>query len=254
MDRNVVIKGPDCKLKALYYKSKNLKAPVAVILHPELPDDMESLPPLVESVINLLVEKGFSVLFYNFKRHNNIIGNAVEKKCLEIDEVVHVLHWVEEKSSYRNSLWLMSFDSCVWTCLQIVMRRPEVTDYVLFSPTKKLKELNFIVPCTSKGLVIYETSRPNSVNDIIDKINKNSSAISSIPMNFVDLNKNEHKKIVIEELERYIEESFDNIKAPKVGVKRERRRRKRKKQIVENVENIVIDDKVAAIKPLDLDF
>ena len=79
------------------------------------------------------------------------------------------------------------------------MRRPEITDYILFSPSPKMKDFSFIIPCSSNGLIIYEENVPNSAEEIIEKLsNKTDSHVETMPFDDINIEKstNEQEKLV----------------------------------------------------------
>ncbi len=226
--KDIIFKGPSSKLSGKYYKSNNPTAPVVLILYPESKND--TIPPAIDLVISILRRNNFSIFVFNFKRIGSKIIDPVQKKEEEVLDVIAVLNWINEKHNEGKLLWLFSFFSACWTGLQIVMRRPEISDYILFSPPSKVKDFSFIVPCSAAGLIIYESNLPNFVDEIVEKLlNKSDSKIEVVPLENLNLEKGENVNEMQEPLETYIKKRLleDGGKIKKI--KRDRRRRKKKK-------------------------
>lgn len=245
---DVIIKGPNCKLKGIYHQNKNPQSPIVLLLYPESKTD--EVPEIIKSIVSILMENDFSVFLFNFKRIDNIITDQNQKKEQELFEVISILNWINEKNTEGKILWLFAFFSACWSGLQVVMRRPEITDYILFSPPAKVKDFSFIVPCSSVGLIAYETNLPNSVEDIIEKLsNKSDSHVETMPIDNSNFEKNENTAELFAGIDNYIKKRLieDNGKIKKI--KRDRRRRKKKKNNMEDEKNIHINP----IKSLDFD-
>lgn len=245
---DIIFKGPNCKLKGTYYHDKNTQSPIVLILYPE--SKSNAVPEAIKSVVSILLKNSFSVFTFNFKRIDNIITDPVQKKEEELFEVISVLNWINEKHHEGKILWLFSFFSACWSGLQVVMRRPEISDYILFSPPAKVKDFTFIVPCSSNGLIVYETNLPNSIEEIVEKLlNKSDSHVETIAVDNCDIEKNQNTDEMLEKLEEYIKKRLIEDSGKIKKVKRDRRRRKKKKSTGEEEKNIHI----IPIKTLDFD-
>ncbi len=245
---DIIFKGPNCKLKGRFYQDRNPNSPIVVILYPESKTD--EIPESIKSVISVLTENNFSVFAFNFKRIDNFITDQNQKKEQELFEVISVLNWINERYNEGKILWLFSFFSACWVGLQVVMRRPEISDYILFSPPSKAKEFNFIVPCSSIGLIIYESNLPNAVEEIVEKLlNKSESHVETMAFDNMNIEKNENIEPMLTYLDEYIKDRLNEDAGKIKKIKRDRRRRKKKKNMAEEEKNI----HVVPIKSLDFD-
>ncbi|MDR3290253.1 MAG: hypothetical protein LBT02_03135 [Rickettsiales bacterium] len=244
----MIFKGFDCKLRCLVHKNQNQKAPFALVLHPELKSAKVS--PMAEKTVNSLIDNGFSVVFFDFTRETNVISDTILKKQEEMNEVISVLGLILKIFNVKNSLWMFSFGDTTNVTLQISMRRPEITNYILYFPPSKQKEINFVIPCSASGLVIYEKSRETYTKNIINKLkDKNDAKISSISFDFENINKVENIDRVIFSVEEYFAEKVQSYQVKKRVIKRSIRKRRRKKEEIGEVKIF----KAETIKPLDLD-
>lgn len=245
---DIIFKGPNCKLKGKFYQDRNPTSPIVLILYPESKTD--EIPESIKSVISVLTGNNFSVFAFNFKRIDNFITDQSQKKEEELFEVISVLNWINERYSEGKILWLFSFFSACWVGLQVVMRRPEISDYILFSPPAKVKDFNFIVPCSSIGLIVYEANLPNAVEEIIEKLlNKSESHVETMAFDNMNIEKNENIGPMLNYLDEYIKTRLNEDAGKIKKIKRDRRRRKKKKTATDEEKNI----HVMPIKTLDFD-
>jgi hypothetical protein len=207
--------------------------------------------------IDLLLDKGFSVFFFDFTRIDHFINDPILKREEELNELICALDWVSKKYYTKKSLWLISFFATTWVGLQIVMRRPEITDYVLFSPPPKLKDFSFVVPCSAAGFILYETQIPNSVDEIVEKLlSKSDSHIETLPLSFSNatqsapgMSKTENIAVVIGELKKYIVKRLSENDGNGKKIRRDRRRRRKKKFIPDEEKTL----RLPPIKSLEFD-
>jgi len=245
---DVIFKGPNCKLKGKYYQDMDPSSPVVLVLYPESKTD--EIPESIKSVIMVLLDNGFSVFAFNFKRISNPISDQTQKREQELFEVIAVLNWINDRHSEGKILWLFSFFSACWAGLQVVMRRPEISDYVLFSPPAKAKDFTFIVPCSSTGLIVYETNLPNSVEEITEKLlSKSDSYVDTMGFDDMNLEKNDNIKQMLDFLDGYIKKRLVEDTGKIKKIKRDRRRRKKKKVSTEEERTVHVNP----IKSLDFE-
>lgn len=245
---DVIFKGPNCKLKGKHYQSKNPNTPLVLVLYPE--SESDKIPESIKSVVSLLLDNEFSVFLFNFKRIDNFIEDQNQKKEQELFEVISVLNWIHEKYDEGKILWIFSFFSACWAGLHVVMRRPEITDYVLFSPPSKVKDFTFIVPCSSVGLIVYESNLANAVEEITERLlSKSDSKVETMVFDNLNMEKNENTAEMLSLLDDYIKKRLIEDAGKIKKIKRDRRRRKKKKTSADEEKNIHINP----IKSLDFD-
>lgn len=249
--KDIIFKGPYCKLKGKFYQDPNITSPVVLILCPESKDNR--VPEVVNSLVSIMKNNGFSIFLFNFERiesDNKVVLDQSQKKEQELFEVIAVLNWLNEKYYDGKVLWLFSFFSACSTGLQVVMRRPEITDYILFSPSPKMKDFSFIIPCSSNGLIIYEENLPNSAEEILEKLsNKTDSHVETMPFDDINIEKNKNTEKMLSSIEEYVKRRLVEDSGKIKKIKRDRRRRKKKKILLDEEKSIHI----VPIKSLDFE-
>jgi alpha/beta superfamily hydrolase len=234
--------GIECKLKCLFYKNSDLKAPVAILLHPELKNDKEpSL--LVQKTIESLIDKSFSVIFFDFERNTNIITEPILKKQEELNEVISVLSFASATFPLKNSLWLISFENTTLVTLQIVMRRPEITNYILLFPARQ-KDFNFIIPCQAEGLLLYLSEYESQMIEFVNRlVNKNNLKMETLSFDVKNTENRENIKKISTKFDEFLTQKLDLLRNKKKIIRRNIRKRKRKgseKEVIKPVKQPLV--------------
>jgi alpha/beta superfamily hydrolase len=246
----VIFKGPGYKLKGNYFQSDYSHSPVALVLYPKTKTN--EIPDSIKVFIDVLKANNFSIFTFNFDRVGDVDESMFDsdfKKERELFEIISVLNWIANKHYDKKNLWLLSFYSSCWVGLQIVMRRPEIDDYILISPLQKIKDFTSVVPCSSNGLIIYESDLPNSVDEAIEKLlNKSKLEIKTMPFTNLNIEKNQNLDKVLNSFDEYLKKRLfeDNGKTKKI----KRDRRKRKKRSTTEEKNSI---RVPPIKSVDFE-
>lgn len=262
---SVHIKNNNEKIDGVYYHNSNPDSQVVLILHGD-DDNYRTNQKFLNMIFDSFMSRDFSTLMVNFskKDKNNIrimkVDNQKEECELEkeTEEATVALNWIHEKNFESKDYWICSIGNGTVPTLQLVMRRPEINNYILLDPIIKKDELNFIVPCLASGMIFKSESNieftEEKMNEIQEKlITKTESQVESEII--FDNDKNiddtiEESRIV---LNRYIDkkqrEYFENNK---ILIKDKKRRRRKKKHIEQNEFDVKIQY-TNPIKPLDLD-
>ncbi|MDR1495056.1 MAG: hypothetical protein LBI29_03410 [Rickettsiales bacterium] len=150
----IIFRGAQGKIDGFYSHSRNSNAPVVLIVsnnNERSAKKSSSLVKTVEIIFNTFVENDFSALRFDF------IDHKVDKS--EVDnsnllDMTAALDWLHSKNFECRSFWACGVDYGAFVTLQLVMRRPELENYVLISPNMKKNDMSFIIPCSACGLII----------------------------------------------------------------------------------------------------
>ncbi|MDR0423369.1 MAG: hypothetical protein LBH46_02140 [Rickettsiales bacterium] len=244
MLKEVHLVGPGCKLKAFSHQNIDMSAPVALIITQESQNQS-----IVQATINTLIENGFSVIFFDFERVDNIIKNEVEKREVLLTEIVYVIDFIMKERFYSSSFWLISFGNIIWESLQAIIRRPEITDFVLFNPTQKNnKDISFLIPCSLTGMIVYNDTKKEQttlIKNIINRITtKDNGQIKEIFFDD-DINSKQSVQRLAKTLDDYVKSRVELTAGEIKRVRRDKRRRKKK-----IVKEEITDKQYKAIRPL----
>lgn len=249
-----IFKGSAGRIEGSYHQNENPEAPVALILHGNSQEGENMNKRIIQNLFDVFVKNKFSVLKINFRGVGRSEGKFDKGKG-ELLDAIAALDWLHQKNMEAKSFWAAGFSFGAWTALQLVMRRPEIEDYVLISPPAKKRDFNFIVPCSATGLVLYgdedEKIPEENINDLLEKLTtKAESKIEYGNIDGADHHFSYHQDELIKATDKYVKKRLLDMMGRVRKVRRDRRRRRKKKKKDTQEEKIVYLD---PIKPLKLD-
>ena len=150
----IFIPGPAGRLEAKYYKSKKNTSPIALVLqpHPQYGGTMNN--KIVQLMFNIFLNNGFSVIKFNFRgvgKSEGIFDNGQG----ELSDAAAALDWIERQNLDYSQCWVSGFSFGALICMQLIMRRPEVNNFIAISPQPNVYDFSFLAPCPTSGQVVY---------------------------------------------------------------------------------------------------
>ncbi|MDR3078716.1 MAG: hypothetical protein LBU15_01620 [Rickettsiales bacterium] len=150
----IIFRGAQGKIDGFYSHSRNSSAPSVLVVSNNNERSMRrnsSLVKTVEAVFNTFVANNFSALRFDFVDHR--VDKSEVDNCNLLD-MTAALDWLHSKNFECRNFWVCGIDYGAFVTLQLVMRRPELENYVLVSPNMKKSDMSFIIPCSACGLII----------------------------------------------------------------------------------------------------
>ena len=202
----VFIPGPAGRLEGKYFKNKKPKSPIAIVLqpHPQYGGTMNNR--VVVEIFNSFLENGFSVLRLNFRGVGKSDG-TFDNGQGELSDAAAALDWIERENEDFSQCWVSGFSFGSLICMQLIMRRPEVTKFVSVSPQPNVYDFTFLAPCPISGHIITgekdELVSKESINDLMTRL-KNQKGIEVIfnevknTNHFFKSKEDDLKKIIIQ--------------------------------------------------------
>lgn len=151
--KEIVFTGPDGKLVGKYKKGQSLNPPVALILHPHPLYGGTMNNPVVLELFNRFDDLGFSTFRFNFRGVGKSEGKF-DNGLGELADAAAGLDWVQRQNPNANQCWVAGFSFGALLCMQLLMRRPEITRFISVSPQPNLYDFNFLAPCPASGILI----------------------------------------------------------------------------------------------------
>ena len=153
----IFIPGPAGRLEGKYYKNPKFGSPVAIVLqpHPQYGGSMNN--KIVLLMYNIFLENGFSVVRINFRgvgKSDGIFDNGQG----ELSDAAAALDWIERENLDYSQCWVSGFSFGALICMQLIMRRPEVNNFIALSPQPNVYDFSFLAPCPTSGQVVYSES------------------------------------------------------------------------------------------------
>ena len=178
----VIFNGPDGRLEGHYYQSKNSDAPIAIVLHPHPLHGGNMNNRVVFIMFNNFVERGFSVLRFNFRgvgRSQGVFDNGVG----ELSDAAYAFDWMQQFNSNSPFCWIGGYSFGALISMQLMMRRPEIEGFVSISPPAGTEDFSFLAPCPSSGLIIHGDKDTHVPLDAVKKLAQKLDGQKNISVN-----------------------------------------------------------------------
>jgi alpha/beta superfamily hydrolase len=165
---------------------------------------------IVQTAYNIFLENGFSVIRINFRgvgKSDGVFDNGQG----ELSDAAAALDWIERENLDYSQCWVSGFSFGALICMQLIMRRPEVNNFIALSPQPNVYDFSFLAPCPTSGQVVYSEADELVTKESIDELNeriKNQKGIEVIFTKIKDANhffKNKEDELA-KVIEKYIEE------------------------------------------------
>ena len=206
----IFIPGPAGRLEGKYYKNPKFGSPVAIVLqpHPQYGGSMNN--KIVQTAYNIFLENGFSVIRINFRGVGKSDG-TFDNGQGELSDAAAALDWIERENLDYSQCWVSGFSFGALICMQLIMRRPVVNNFIAISPRPNVYDFSFLAPCPTSGQVLYSDGDELVTKESIDELDnriKNQKGIEVIFTKIKDANhffKNKENELS-KEIEKYIKE------------------------------------------------
>ena len=92
----------------------------------------------------------------------------------ELSDAAAALDWIERENPGYSQCWVSGFSFGSLICMQLIMRRPEVTKFISVSPQPNVYDFTFLAPCPISGQIIIgekdELVSKESINDLMARL------------------------------------------------------------------------------------
>ncbi|MBO6541946.1 MAG: alpha/beta hydrolase [Alphaproteobacteria bacterium] len=149
----VIFNGPAGRLEGRYHISQKKNAPLALVLHPHPQFGGTMNNPVAFSLYQLFVDRGFSVLRFNFRGVGRSQG-AFDGGIGELSDAATALDWLQSQHVEAPQCWIAGFSFGAWIGMQVLMRRPEIDGFISVAPPANMYDFSFLAPCPSSGLIV----------------------------------------------------------------------------------------------------
>ena len=178
----VIFNGPDGRLEGRYHQSKKPDAPIAIVLHPHPLHGGNMNNRVVFIMFNNFVERGFSVLRFNFRGVGRSQG-AFDNGVGELSDAAYAFDWMQQFNSNSPFCWIGGYSFGALISMQLMMRRPEIEGFVSISPPAGTEDFSFLAPCPSSGLIIHGDKDTHIPLDAVKKLAQKLDGQKNISVN-----------------------------------------------------------------------
>jgi alpha/beta superfamily hydrolase len=149
----VIFNGPAGRIEGRYHHNGEHNSPIALILHPHPQFGGTMNNPIVYQYFYAFVERGFSVLRFNFRGVGRSQG-TFDNGLGELSDAASALDWAQSFNSDSRGCWIAGISFGAWISMQLLMRRPEIEGFISVAPPANLYDFTFLAPCPSSGLMV----------------------------------------------------------------------------------------------------
>ncbi len=206
----VFIPGPAGRLESKYFKSKKQGSPVAIVLHPHPQYGGTMNNKIVQEIYNVFIKNGFSVLRFNFRGVEKSEG-TFDNGQGELSDAAAALDWIERENQDYSQCWVSGFSFGSLICMQLIMRRPEVTKFICIAPQPNVYDFTFLAPCPTSGQIIFGDNDELVPKTNIDDLKNRLVSQKNIDVDFSSIkNANHFFKNKEEDLKNTIDKYIKN--------------------------------------------
>ena len=189
--KEILFTGPDGRLVGKYKKGQSLNPPVALLLHPHPLYGGTMNNPIVMELYNMFDALGFSTFRFNFRGVGKSEGKF-DNGLGELADAAAALDWVQRQNPNTNQCWVSGFSFGAVICMQLLMRRPEITRFVSVSPQPNLYDFNFLAPCPASGLIVHGKKDEIAPLDDVQKLAQKLQAQKNITVEYEEISGANH--------------------------------------------------------------
>lgn len=160
---DVIIAGESGKLHAVYHKSEQESAPLAVVLSGSPRQKCHMNDRISYAMFRAFMDVGFSVVRFNYRGVNDSEG-AIGTTADNMLDIATVVDWIQNKNEDSEKIWLAGHQLGAWYVLQMLMRRPEVSGFALVSPDASVSDFGFLSPRPNRGLLLQGMNEGEEAN------------------------------------------------------------------------------------------
>ena len=150
---DVIINGPEGRIEGKYHHSEADYPNIALVLHPHPLYGGTMNNKVVYTAYHCLAALGFSVLRINFRGVGQSQGKF-DDGTGELTDAATAFDWLQQHNPVTKSTWIVGFSFGSWVAAQLLMRRPEIKQFILISPPVAKYDFSFLSPCPTSGLLI----------------------------------------------------------------------------------------------------
>lgn len=213
----VIFNGPDGRLEGRYHQSKQPDSPIAIVLHPNPLHGGNMNNRIVYVMYNAFVERGFSVLRFNFRgvgRSQGVFDNGIG----ELSDAAYAFDWVQQFNPNSPYCWIGGYSFGALISMQLMMRRPEIEGFVSVSPPAGTEDFSFLAPCPSSGLIVHGDNDEHVPSDAVQKLAQKLDGQKNISVHMGMVKGADHFfKNKIDELSKEVESYLDTALEAKGG-------------------------------------
>ena len=102
----------------------------------------------------------------------------------ELSDAAAALDWIERENLDYSQCWVSGFSFGALICMQLIMRRPEVNNFIAVSPQPNVYDFSFLAPCPTSGQVVYNENDELVTKDSIQELDARIKSQKGVEVTF----------------------------------------------------------------------
>ena len=133
----VTIPGPEGRIEGRYNKGPNNNPPLVILLHPHPVHGGNMNNKVIYNCFKNFTTLGFSVLRFNYRGVGKSEGEySGEEGIGEMTDAACALDWLLLNNTESTKVWVVGFSFGAFIALNLLMRRPEIQNFIAISPPR----------------------------------------------------------------------------------------------------------------------
>ena len=153
----VYFTGPAGRIEGRYHEQPTPNAPRALFLHPHPLHGGTMNNKVVYSLFQGYANEGYNCLRINFRGIGRSEGKYDNGEG-EVADAIAALEWLQDERGASSGITVVGYSFGSWIGMQLLMRRPEITNFVSVAPPNNMFDFSFLTPCPHPGLIVYGTN------------------------------------------------------------------------------------------------
>ena len=207
---DLLIPGPEGRIEAKYTHNNRDDSPIVILLHPDPSKGGTMHTKILFRMYKIFIKAGFSTIRFNFRgvgKSEGIFDNGQG----ELSDAAAALDWIERQNLDYSQCWVSGFSFGALICMQLIMRRPEVNNFIAISPQPNVYDFSFLAPCPTSGQVIYSDTDELVTKESIEELDRRIKSQKGIEVVFSKVKNANHffkerEEDLKTEIEKYIKD------------------------------------------------
>jgi alpha/beta superfamily hydrolase len=187
----VIFNGPVGRLEGRLHVSDVRYAPAVLLLHPHPLHGGTMHNKVVYTMYRAFADAGFTVLRINFRGVGRSEGEFDHGQG-ELTDAATALDWLQLHAEASRSYWIAGFSFGAWIGLQLLMRRPELSQFVAVAPPVNKYDFSFLSPCPAPGLVVQGDADSVVSEESVSRMVSKLSRLRNMPVEYAMIPSADH--------------------------------------------------------------
>ncbi|RTK92414.1 MAG: alpha/beta hydrolase [Rickettsiales bacterium] len=209
----VFFNGPAGRIEGKIAESNNPKAPIALVLHPHPQYGGTMKNTVVHNICKTLFYNDFTVLRINFRGVGRSLGEY-DGGVGEMTDAATALDWLQINYPMSKVNLIAGFSFGAWIAMQLIMRRPEITNFIAVSPPVNKYDFSFLSPCPIPGLILQggkdSVVTEESVHELAQRLKQKNIDVEYRVVNNADHFFREKIDLLAAEMDHYLKSIFSH--------------------------------------------